>query len=109
MRLDKIVWVLLTTVTLLSATSEKYVKVNFRNLDIKDFVEMVSKISKKNILINDTLKGKINFVSTQPIKKTSLIPLANSILQNKGYTLVDQGDFMQIVSLRCSWYGSSCG
>jgi len=97
MRLDKIVWVLLTTVTLLSATSEKYVKVNFRNLDIKDFVEMVSKISKKNILINDTLKGKINFVSTQPIKKTSLIPLANSILQNKGYTLVDQGDFMQIV------------
>jgi len=98
MKLNKIILITLATVTLLfSTTNEKYVKVNFRNLDIKDFVEMVSKISKKNILINGALKGKINFVSTQPIKKSSLIPLANSILQNKGYTLVDQGDFMQVV------------
>ncbi len=88
----------MASITMLhAAAKEETVKVNFRNLDIKDFVEMVSKITHKNILINGPLKGKINFVSTQAIKKSSLIPLANAILSNKGFTLVDQGDFMQVV------------
>ena len=90
--------VIVTTMTMLvAAEQEDTVNVNFRNLEIKDFVEMVSKISKKNILVNGALKGKINFISTQPIKRSSLIPLANSILENKGFTLIDQGDFLQVV------------
>jgi len=86
----------LVLVSGLQADEEK-VDVNFRDLSVKDFVEMVGKITKKNILINGELKGKVNFVSTTPIKKSSLIPLANSILASKGLTLVDQGDFYQVV------------
>jgi len=76
---------------------EERVDVNLRNVTVKDFIEMVSKITHKNILIEEDLKGKINFVSQAPIKKSSLIPLANSILGSKGLTLVDQGDFFKIV------------
>lgn len=98
MKLNKILFMMTASIIILfAAAEEETVKVNFRNLDIKDFVEMVSKITHKNILINGPLKGKINFVSTQPIKKSSLVQLANAILSNKGYTLVDQGDFMQVV------------
>lgn len=100
MKLNKILLTLITIVTIsFAATGQETVNVNFRNLDIKDFVEMVSKITNKNILINAPLKGKINFVSTQPIKKSSLISLTNAILANKGYTLVNLGDFMQVVKL----------
>ncbi len=81
----------------LQAADEERVDVNFRDLSVKDFVEMVGKITNKNILINGDLKGKVNFVSTTPIKKSSLIPLANSILASKGLTLVDQGDFYQVL------------
>jgi len=98
MKLNKIILIIMTVVTLLSsANKDETVNVNFRDLDLKDFVEMVSRVTKKNILINGTLKGKVNFVSTQPIKKSSFIPLVNSILENKGFTLVDRGDFMQVV------------
>ncbi len=98
MKLNKLLLAVMMTITMLyAAADEETVNVNFRNLDVKDFVEMVSKITNKNILINGPLKGKINFVSTQPIKKSSLIPLANAILSNKGFTLVDQGDFLQVV------------
>ena len=98
MKLNKLLLMIMASITMVSAAAkEETVKVNFRNLDIKDFVEMVSKITHRNILINGPLKGKINFVSTQAIKKKSLIPLANAILSNKGFTLVDQGDFMQVV------------
>ncbi len=98
MRLTKLILGLMAVLVLgLQAADEERVDVNFRDLSVKDFVEMVGKITNKNILINGDLKGKVNFVSTTPIKKSSLIPLANSILASKGLTLVDQGDFYQVL------------
>lgn len=76
---------------------EETVEVNFRDLSVKDFVEMVSKIMQKNILIEEQLKGKVNFVSTKPIKKSSLFTLTNVILSSKGLTLIDQGEFYRVV------------
>ena len=96
MKLTRIILILLFAFAVLHADDEK-VDVNFRDLSVKDFIEMVGKITNKNILINGDLKGKVNFVSTTPIKKISLIPLANSILASKGLTLIDKGDFYQVV------------
>ncbi|MDQ7047107.1 MAG: type II secretion system secretin GspD [Sulfurovum sp.] len=76
---------------------EETVDVNFRDLSVKDFIEMVSKITQKNILIEGEIKGKINFVSQTPIKKSSLLPLVNSILGGKGFTIIDQGDYYKVV------------
>lgn len=76
---------------------EETVDINFRDLSVKDFVEMVSKITQRNILIEAELKGNINFVSTKPIKKSALFSLANSILGSKGLTIVDQGEYYKVV------------
>lgn len=96
----KLIKIVLSVWIILSAgltAQEETVDVNFRNLSMKDFIEMVSKITDKNILIEGDLKGKINFVSQTPIKKSSLIPLANSILGGKGFTIVDQGEYYKVV------------
>lgn len=76
------------------------VEVNFRNLKVEDFIEMVSKITQKNILIEEKLSGTINFLSQKPIKKCSLIPLANSILAGKNLTLIEQGDYFKVVKTK---------
>ena len=73
------------------------VDVNFSNLNISDFIKMVAKITGKNILVNGEIKGKINFVSNKPIEKSELIPLANAILGTKKMTLVNKGDYYQVV------------
>jgi general secretion pathway protein D len=73
------------------------VDVNFRNLSINDFIKMVGKITGKNILIDGEVKGKINFVSNTPIEKSELIPLANAILETKKMTLVNKGNYYQVV------------
>ena len=98
MKLTKLIIAIVAvlTISVYGADSQK-VDINFRNLDMKDFIEMVSKITHKNILIDVPLSGKINFVSQEPIKKSSLIPLANSILESKGYTIIDQGEFYKVV------------
>lgn len=98
MKLTKILIGILLVFTIAPhAADNDAVDVNFRDLSVKDFIEMVSKITQKNILIDTDLKGKINFVSTKPIKKSSLIPLANSILRSKGLALIDQGEFYKVV------------
>ncbi|SFV56315.1 General secretion pathway protein D / Type II secretion outermembrane pore forming protein (PulD) [hydrothermal vent metagenome] len=97
MKLTKIILGVLLLLSLGVYADDEKIDVNFRNLLVKDFVEMVSKITKKNILIEGDLKGKINFVSQTPIKKSELFPLANSILGGKGLTIVDQGAYYKIV------------
>jgi general secretion pathway protein D len=78
------------------AHAEK-VDVNFKNLNINDFIKMVGKITGKNILVDGEIKGKINFVSQEPIEKSEMIPLANAILETKKMTLVNKGSYYQVV------------
>ncbi|MCW8822410.1 MAG: type II secretion system secretin GspD [Sulfurovum sp.] len=97
MKLTKIVLSILMVLSVGLYAEEETVDVNFRNLSVKDFIEMVSKITQKNILIEEEPKGIINFVSTKPIKKSSLFSLANSILGGKGLALIDQGEYFKVV------------
>ena len=97
MKLTKIVLSILLVLSVGLYAEEETVDVNFRNLNVKDFIEMVSKITQKNILIEEEPKGIINFVSTKPIKKSALFSLANSILGGKGLALIDQGEYFKVV------------
>jgi len=79
------------------AHAEK-VNINFSNLSTKDFVRMVGKITGKNILIDEEIKGKINFVANKEgVEKDELIPLLNAILETKKMTLVNKGSYYQVV------------
>jgi len=97
MKLTKIVMSILLILSVGAYAEEETVDVNFRDLSVKDFIEMVSKITQKNILIEAEPTGKINFVSTKPIKKSALFSLANSILGGKGLTIIDQGEYYKVV------------
>ena len=76
----------------------KKVNINFSDLKVSDFVKMVGKITGKNILINEDIKGKINFVANKEgVEKDELIPLLNAILRTKKMTLVNKGSYYQVV------------
>jgi general secretion pathway protein D len=102
MRLNKMAMVLMLIVSLVwgenNATSqEETINVNFQDLELADFIENISKITQKNILVDEKLNGKVNFITQKPIKKSSLIQLANSILATHNLALVDLGDFYKVV------------
>ncbi len=77
--------------------AEELIDVNFHNMSLNEFVKYIGKVTGKNVLLTGQLNGKVDFVSTKKIKKSSLFSLANSILANKGYALVDHGDFLEVV------------
>ncbi|NEW61149.1 type II secretion system secretin GspD [Sulfurovum sp. bin170] len=97
MRLSKIVVGVLIALSL-QAHAEK-VDINFNNLNISDAIKMVGKITGKNILIDGEIKGKINFISNEPVEKSELIPIINAILSTKKMTLVPKGDYYQVVKI----------
>ncbi len=86
----RLISILLLVASLTFANSEK-IEISFKDLKIDEFVKMVSKISNKNILLNASIPGKVNFISVKPINKNQIYDLLISVLKNKGYTIVDSG------------------
>jgi len=97
MRLNRVFLAMVISMTIMLNANDKKVDINFKDLDMQSFIETISKITHKNILVDTKLRGKVNFITNQPIKKSSLIPLANSILSTHGLTLIDLGDFYKVV------------
>jgi len=73
------------------------VSINFKDLSINEFVDLMSKILKKNILLTQPLAGKVEFYSAAPVKKGDITNIFISILESKGFTLVENGEFLQVV------------
>ncbi len=73
------------------------VTINFKDLEINDFVKLVSNVLNKNILLQSPIPGKVDFVSTTPVYKNDLPAILQSVLGAKGYSLVDRGSFLEIV------------
>jgi len=87
----------LTMILVLSLNAKEKVNVTFDELAIKDFIKLVSKITNKNILMNHKVNGTVNFVTNAPIYNTELIGILISVLESKGYTLVQKDSIIEVV------------
>ena len=99
MKFSKIVIGVLVALGMQVAYADDKMKMEFKDMDIRDWLVTVGKITGKNILINGDIKGKINFISNKDMEKSELIPLANAILESKKMTLVDRGSYYQVIKL----------
>ena len=79
------------------AKTREQVNVNFSNLEINDFIKLISKITNKNILVNHKVNGTVDFISTSPIYDDELIGILVSVLESKGFTLIQNGSLYEIV------------
>ncbi len=81
-----------------AAESPGTVKINFKNLKIVDFINMVAHITGKNILIGQNVQGTVDFVSVKPVRKDKIYDLLVKVLATKGYTIRDTKDgFLQVI------------
>jgi general secretion pathway protein D len=88
-----------TTITAATPKSDsETVKINFKNLKIVDFINMVAHITGKNILIGQNVQGTVDFVSVKPVPKENIYDLLIKVLATKGYTINDTGNgFLQVI------------
>ena len=95
MRLIKTLLLIIVLTT--SLIAKEQVNVNFSNLQISDFIKLVSKITHTNILLNNKVNGTVNFVSTTPIYDDELMGILISVLNSKGFTLIKKGSIYEVI------------
>jgi general secretion pathway protein D len=88
---------IITFLLIVSLEAREKVNVNFSNLKIDDFIELVSKITHKNILVTNKINGTVNFISATPIYDDELLDLLVDVLESKGYTLIQKGSMYEVV------------
>ncbi len=82
-----------------SFASEQKININFKDLKIIDLVKITSKIIDKNILLTDDIKGNVDFISNKPVDRDELVKILIYVLEDKGYTLINNDNILRIVKL----------
>ena len=77
--------------------SSELINVNFKNLEIKELIKITSQNIKKNVLITQDIKGKVDFISNEPITKDNLLNILKYSLEANGYKLIEKNNILKIV------------
>ena len=85
--------VIIAMLASVSLQAREKVNVNLQNIKIGDLIKMVGKQTGKNILITQPVPGTVDFVSTAPIYEDELMDILLAVLEKKGFTLVEDGNF----------------
>jgi general secretion pathway protein D len=98
MKLNKILLILLCSVTFIFAKSDT-ININFKNLQIMDLVKITSKVIDKNILLTTKINGKVDFISNKPVSRDDILNILIYVLESKGYTLIENDGILRIVRI----------
>ena len=103
-RLFCIFFLLLSTLVAFTSASgadkkadEKYITMDFDQVDIKVFIKFISEITGKNFVVDDKVKGKVTVLSPSQINVHEAYKVFESVLEVNGLTAVPSGDVTKIV------------
>ncbi|MDC0933044.1 secretin N-terminal domain-containing protein [Arcobacteraceae bacterium] len=100
MYINKIVFiVLLSCVINIELLGKEKVPINFENLTITSFIQITSKILKKNILLPYKIIGDVDFISHKKVYKEDLLEILRYVLESKGYKLIEKGNILQVIKI----------
>ncbi len=77
--------------------AEKYVTIDFDNVDVGVFIKFVSELTGKNFIIDDKVKGKVTIISPKKIPLEDVYKVFLSVLEVNGFTVVPAGDIVKII------------
>ena len=73
---------------------------NFNDVEISEFLNVMSQILGKNIILSDKVKGKITINSAQKVPVQEAYDLMKSILEIKGYAVIETDNLIKIVPVK---------
>ncbi|MFH2063842.1 MAG: type II secretion system secretin GspD [Pseudomonadota bacterium] len=77
---------------------ERFVSIDFNNVDINVFIKFISELSGKNFVVDDRVKGKVTIISPAKISEKEAFKVFESVLEVHGYSTVEAGEVIKIVS-----------
>jgi general secretion pathway protein D len=77
--------------------SAEEVTLNFRDTDIKDFINVISEITKKTFVVDPRVRGKVTVVSNQEMDSKQVYEVFLSILSVHGFAAIPSGVIVKII------------
>ena len=76
------------------------ISLDFKDVELADLIRVISEMSGKNFLFDETLKGKVTIISPRPMSADEAYQVFLSVLNVKGFTVVPSGSVNKVVALR---------
>src|SRR5258707_14295572 len=76
------------------------ITMNFQNVDIPVLAKFISEITGRNFIIDESVRGKVTIISPSKVTPEQAYSIFQSVLQVKGFTTVQAGKVIKIVSAR---------
>ena len=81
--------------------SEERLSLDFQDTELADVIHMISRLTGKNFLFDDRVRGRVTVVSPTPVTPDEAYRVFEAILQVKGFTTVPgPGGILKIVPVR---------
>ena len=76
---------------------ERFVTIDFDNVDIALFIKFISELTGKNFVVDKAIRGKVTIISPTQISAKEAYRVFQSVLEVHGYTTVPAGSIIKIV------------
>ena len=76
---------------------ERYVTIDFENVDINLFIKYISELTGKNFIIDKAVRGNVTIVSPTKISVDEAYKVFESVLEVQGFSPVPAGSIIKIV------------
>jgi general secretion pathway protein D len=76
---------------------ERYVTIDFENVDINLFIKYISELTGKNFIIDKGVRGNVTIVSPTKISVDEAYKVFQSVLEVQGFATVPAGSIIKIV------------
>lgn len=83
-----------------AARSEERVTLDFRNVEIGEFIRTVSKITGRNFLIDQNIRGTVTILGPTPVPVSEVWRIFHSVLEVKGLAVTEVGGMYKIIQRR---------
>ncbi|HSV98197.1 MAG TPA: secretin N-terminal domain-containing protein [Spirochaetota bacterium] len=80
--------------------TEKYFTLNFKEVELAEFLNIMSQLIKKNIMVDEKVRGKITISSAKRIPVTQAFDILKSILEVKGFAVIETENLVKIVPIK---------
>jgi general secretion pathway protein D len=79
---------------------ENWVTMNFENVDIATLAKFISRITGKNFVLDDSVRGKVSVIAPAKVTPQQAYCIFETALQLKGFATVSAGPIIRIMPSR---------
>lgn len=80
-----------------SPPAAQFVTLEFRDVEMREFLARMSGIIGKNIIFDERVTGRIRICPGRRVRVSEALAFMKSVLEYRGYAVVDCGEFLKVL------------